>query len=211
MGDLPGTLPALLAVVSVAGLLLLRLRSQAPALRARERERVAVERTTRDALVAEQAEIVAATEALHGELAAAQAALAELEPEQERVADVRAQHAAARAELEVLQGALDRTRALVEESTTDLARQQAMRAEAERALRAARDGLSAAIDAPAHASTVESPVPFAARSAGTLDLDLDAIAGVVGDRDMEEALAGVVRAVRADEAIPDDAVHEEGT
>ena len=208
MGDLPGTLPALLAVVSVAGLLLLRLRSQAPALRARERERVAVERTTRDALVAEQAEIVAATEALHGELAAAQAALAELEPEQERVADVRAQHAAARAELEVLQGALDRTRALVEESTTDLARQQAMRAEAERALRAARDGLSTAIDAQAHASTVESSVPSAARSAGRLDLA--AIVGAVGDRDPEEALTGVIRAVRADEAIPDDAVHEEG-
>jgi hypothetical protein len=195
MDDLPGMLPTLLAVVSVAGVLLLRLRSQAPAMRARERERVALERTTRDALVAEQAEIVAATGAAEEELSRARAALVELEPERRRLADVVAQQAAASAALEVLQGELHRTRALVEEATADLARKQALRAEAEQALRAARDGLTGVVDAPATAR----PAPT---------LDLDALTADPGSRHPEEALTGIVRAVRAHEAIPEDAVHE---
>jgi hypothetical protein len=212
MGELPGILPALLAVVVIAGVLLLRLRSQAPAQRARERARVVVERTARDALVAEQAGLVAAAESARQELVATRAELAELEPERQRLADVRGQYAIATAALEGLQAEIQRTRALVEEATADLARHQAMRAEAEQALRTARAALiGGAPDASAHAHPAEAAGPAAARPARSVRvLDLDAIATGVAARDPEEALAGVVRAVRASAALPDETLDERG-
>ena len=208
MGDLPDGLTVMLVVVPIVGVLLLRLRAHGPVTLTKERELVAAERAARDLLVAEHADLLAAADATRREL---ESARRELEPERQRLEDVTVRRATMSAAVEALQVQLQRTRALVDEANADLARHQAMRAEAEQALRTAQTGLAGIAHASARRSPAEAsleasmqaaPLRTPSRPRPQPTLDLDAIMRAVETRVPEAALAGVVRAVRASEAMP---------
>jgi hypothetical protein len=214
MFDQAGALALLLAIVLVAGVLLLRLRGQGGAALVRELQQVAEARAERDGLIADIATL--GDDALRARADRA-AALAQLEPGREQVEELRARVAAAERELAGLEAQLGRTRSLRDAETASLARQQALRAETEAAVRAARAALE---DGSAPGSLPDGSAT--ARRSGAQDaprdahptrraVDLGAVEASIGKDGADPALSGLVTAMRTSAAMPalaDEAVRD---
>lgn len=200
----------LAAVALLIGALVLRLRAAEPPAVARVADRVAEVR-------AELATLEARVAEMRAELARAEVTLAPARVEREAH---EAAAAAAEVEADRAEGRLARLRAEIEAAEQELAAQQARRAEAEAALRTARQQLHAVrtgADAapPAAAPDVSSEVPpDVAPAAATHDRRIDTVLAAGGTDPAEEPpIATTGGAVRPTAALPPEAdvlVGEEG-